>query len=131
MDRPTRKTVKLVSGAASVLVVRAALPAVLTWLVNLGLRKTPGYRGRVRRVNLEFITPRLVVQGITLATLNGGQPEHHFEVASVVVGSRWRDILTTRWIGYIRVEGPQVSLDLTRSRQSSIADKESNAKGPG
>jgi hypothetical protein len=65
-----------------------------------------GVRGRVQRVRLDFITPRLVVRGLTIATLDGGVPAHQLEVTSVIVGSRWRDILATRWIGYLRVSGP-------------------------
>jgi hypothetical protein len=79
-DTPHQNNGQVVRGAAGVLIIRAVLPAILTWLVNIGLRKTPGYRGRVRRVNFEFITPRLVVQDLTLGGLDGGQPAHHFEV---------------------------------------------------
>jgi hypothetical protein len=117
MNRPARITVKLVSGAAGVLIIRAALPAVLTWLVNLGLRKTPGCRGRVRRVNLEFITPRLVIQGFALATLNGGQPEHHFEVASFL----W--VYYSGLIFYFGAEFTKVYADHYGSRKDIVHKK--------
>src|SRR5579862_5141081 len=112
MNSSTKRFVMGVGSATGLLVFRAALPAILTRLANIGLQKNPGLRGRVQRVRLNFITPRLVVRGLTIATLENGVPAQRLEVASIVVGGRWRDILATRWIGYLRVEGPRVSLDL-------------------
>ena len=53
-----------------------------------------------------------MVQGFSLVTLNGDRPEHQIRVTSIVAGSRWRDILAGRWIGYVRLEAPWVLLNL-------------------
>jgi hypothetical protein len=42
----------LADAGVGLLVARAALPIVLTWLTNLAIRKElPGYRGKVQRVD--------------------------------------------------------------------------------
>jgi hypothetical protein len=104
MNSRMKKTALAIGAGASLLMIRAALPVLLTWLANKSLRKVPGYRGRVQRVGLDFAAPRVMVQGFSLVTLNGDRPEHQIRVTSIVAGSRWRDILAGRWIGYVRLE---------------------------
>jgi hypothetical protein len=110
MNFSSRKIAIVVSAGAGLLVVRAALPAVLTWLANLGVQKVPGYR----RVSVDFTTPRLVGQGLSLAKLNGGRPKLFLDVSSVVVGSHWKDIFTGSLIGYIRLDSPRLLVNLER-----------------
>ena len=115
-----KKTAALaVSGGAALLGIRAALPLLLTWLANKSLQKVPGCRGRVQRVGLDFTAPRVMVQGLSLVTLNGGRAEHQIQITSIVAGSRWRDILAGRWIGYVRLDTPWVLLNLEGHRNGN------------
>jgi hypothetical protein len=86
----------------------------LTWLANLAAQKLPGYRGRVRRVSIDFSAPRLMVQGLSLAKLNDGRPEHLLHVGSVVVGSHWKNLLNGSLIAYIRLDSPRLIVNLKR-----------------
>jgi hypothetical protein len=63
------------------------MPSILTLLANLGVQKVPGYRGRIRRVSIDFSAPRLVAEGLSLAQSNGGGAKHFLTVGSIVVGS--------------------------------------------
>jgi membrane protein len=114
MNSGSRKIAILAGASAGILIVRAAAPTILTWLANLGVQKVPGYRGRVRRVSIDFTTPRVAVQGLSLAKLNGGRPEHLLHVGSIVVGSHWKDILTGSLIAYIRLDSPRLIVNLER-----------------
>jgi hypothetical protein len=64
MNLGSRKITILAGAGAGILIVRAAAPTILTWLANLGVQKVPGYRGRVRRVSVDFTIPRLVVRDL-------------------------------------------------------------------
>jgi hypothetical protein len=101
-------------------VARVALPLALTWLANLGARKVPGYHASAGRVSIDVITPRLSVAGLSLVKLNG---EHSLQVDSVVIGSRWRDLLRSSWIAYVRVDSPRVMLDLGRLDHASARSR--------
>ena len=61
MKASSRNTLVLATAAAAVVVVRTGLPALLTWLVNAAARKIPGIRGKVRRMQINFLAP-----GVTL-----------------------------------------------------------------
>jgi hypothetical protein len=119
MNARMRKTAQAIGGGIALLVLRAALPVLLTWLANRSLRKVPGYRGSVQRIRLDFTAPRVMVQGLSLAALNGGRPEHHLQVASIVAGSRWRDILAGKWVGYIRLDAPWVLVNLEGQQRNA------------
>jgi membrane protein len=119
MNSSSRKIV-LVAGAGTVLLVaRVALPRVLTWLANLGVRKIPGYRGRVQKVAINFTAPSLVVQGLSLVKFNGSKPEQLLDVSSLIIGSRWKHILTGALVGYIRLDSPRLLLDLESIRRKA------------
>jgi membrane protein len=107
-------------------VARVVLPLALTWLANLGARKVPGYHASVRRVSLDVMTPRLSVAGLSLVKLNG---EHSLQVDSVVIGSRWRDLLRSSWIASLRVNSPRVMLDLRRLDHASARSGDSRTNG--
>src|ERR1700730_11447239 len=112
MSPSSRKIVIAASAGTGLLVARAVLPTILTWLGNVGVRKIPGYRGRVRSVRIDFSAPGLVVQGISLAKFNGNQPEQILDVASVVIASEWKKIFAGTIEGCIRVDSPRLLLDL-------------------
>jgi hypothetical protein len=61
MNFGSRKIEILAGASAGILIVRAAAPTILTWLANVGVQKVPGYQRRVRRVSIDFTTPRLAV----------------------------------------------------------------------
>ncbi len=117
MNLGSRKIAFLAGASAGILIVRAAAPTILTWLANVGVQKVPGYRGSVRRVSIDFTTPRLAVQVLSLAKLNTGRPEHLLHVGSIVVGSNWKDILKGSLIAYIRLDSPRLIVNLERISQ--------------
>ena len=104
MSPSSRKIVVFASVGTGVLVARAAIPTILTWLANIGVRKIPGYRGGVKRVGIDFSAPSLVVQGISLAKFNSNKPEQILHVACVVIASRWKNILAGTIDGYILID---------------------------
>jgi len=55
-----------------------------------------------------------VVQGLSLAKLNDGRPEHLLHVGSVVVGSHWKNLLNGSLIAYIRLDSPRLIVNLKR-----------------
>jgi hypothetical protein len=57
MKAPSRKTVIVLTAAVALAAARVGLPALLTWLANLAVRKIPGIRGKVRRVQINFMAP--------------------------------------------------------------------------
>ncbi len=117
MNLGSRKITLLAGAGAGILIVRAAAPAILTWLANLGVQKVPGYRGRIRRVSVDLTTPRLVARDVSLAKLDGGRPEHLLRVGTIVVGSHWKDLLSGSLTAYIRLDSPRLIVDLDRISQ--------------
>jgi membrane protein len=124
----SRKVALLAGAGAGILVVRAAAPTILTWLSNLGVQKISGYRGRVRRVTIDLTAPRLVVQDLSLAKLDGGRAEHLLHVDSIVVGTHWKHILSGSLTAYIRLHSPQLFVDLERI--SELAANHDNGNRP-
>ena len=116
MSTRTIRTENFVDAGVGLLVARAALPLILTWLANLGARRIPGYRASIRRVNLDVMTPRLAVTGVSLLQLNG---EHSLQIDSLVIGSSWRDLLRRSLIAYLKVDSPRVMLDVHRLNHAS------------
>jgi membrane protein len=117
MNLGSRKITILAGAGAGILIVRAAAPTILTWLANLGVQKVPGYRGGVRRVSVDFTTPRLVARDLSIVKLDGGRPGHLLRVGTIVVGSRWKDILSGSLTAYIRLDSPRLIVDLDRISQ--------------
>ena len=99
MNSSSRRIVIVAGAGTGLVVARAALPRVLTWLANLGVRKIPGYRGRVQKVRIDFTAPSLVVQGLSLSRFNGSKPELLLEISSIIIGSQWKKILTGVLVG--------------------------------
>jgi hypothetical protein len=116
MSTRTIRTDNFVDAGVGLLVARAALPVILTWLANLGVRRIPGYRASIRRVNLDLTTPRLAVIGVSLVQLNG---EHSLQINSLVIGSSWRDLIRGSLIAYLKVDSPRVMLDVHRPNHPS------------
>jgi hypothetical protein len=112
MNYGSRKIVILANAGVGLLVARAALPIVLTWLANLGLRKVPGYRGKAQRVDFHFADPSLVVQGLSFAKSTGTRTEQLLNISSVIVGSHWKMIFTGALVGYVQVDAPRLQLNL-------------------
>jgi len=126
---PSSGKIVIVASAGTGLLV--ALPTILTWLANIGVRRIPGYRGRVKRVRIDFSSPRLVIQGISLAKFNRNKPEQILHVGSVVIASRWKNILAGTIDGYIRIDSPRLLLDLGEMhRQAEDATPNGNYQQP-
>jgi membrane protein len=119
MNSSSRRIVIVAAGGTGLLIARAALPKVLTWLANLGVRKIPGYRGRVQQVTINFAVPSLVIRSLSLAKFSGNKPEQLLDISSLIVGSQWRSILTGALVGYIRVDSPRLLLDLENFRRKT------------
>jgi hypothetical protein len=120
MNAGSRKIVIVATAGTSLLVARSALPRLLTWLANRGVRKIPGYRGRVQNVGVDFTGPSLTVQGISLVKLNGSKREQLLDISSIVVGSQWKKLLAGALVGYIRLESPRLLLDLESIRRKAV-----------
>ena len=108
MKAPSRKTVIVVTAAIALAAARVGLPALLTWLANLAVRKIPGIRGKVRRVQINFMTPRLTVKDVSLTTLNGSAPEHLIQVEAIAVNCEWKALLTGALVGSLRIDAPRL-----------------------
>jgi hypothetical protein len=117
VNSSSRKIGIIADAGVGLLVARAALPIVLTWLANLGIRKVPGYRGRAQRVEFNFATPSLVIQGLSLVKYNGSKTEQLLDISSIIVASHWKTILTGALVGYVRVDAPRLQLNLESFRQ--------------
>jgi membrane protein len=102
---------KIVIVGAGLLIARASLPTVLTWLANFGVRKIPGYRGSVKRVTINFTVPSVIVQDLSLEKFNGAGPHQFLYVRTVIVGSKWEKIFGAALDGYVRLESPRLFLD--------------------
>jgi hypothetical protein len=119
MNSSTRKIVIVASAATGLLVTRAALPALLTWLANRGVRKIPGCRGRIQKVGIDFTAPSLVVRGLSLVKFNGSEPKQLLDVSALTVGTEWVKILRGSLVGYIRLDAPRLLLDVEAIRAQS------------
>jgi hypothetical protein len=74
MKIPSRKTSIVVTTAIALAAARAGLPALLTWLANVVVRKIPGIRGKVRRVQINFMALGLTVKDVSLTTSMAARP---------------------------------------------------------
>ena len=103
---------------------------LFTWLTNLGMRKVPGYRGQVQRVDFHFANPSLSIQGLSLAKSTKGRIEQLLDINSVIVGIRWKNILTGALVGHVQLDAPRLQLNLESSKRDVVpkANAESNSK---
>jgi len=116
MNYNSRTIVVLADSGLALLVARAALPAVLTWLANLGMRKIPGYRGKAQRVDFRFADPSLVVQGLSLAKSTESKTEQLLDISSLIFGSHWKMLFKGALVGYLQVDAPRLRLNLENFR---------------
>jgi Virulence factor BrkB/Domain of Unknown Function (DUF748) len=99
----------------AVAVARAGLPALLTRLANLAVRKIPGIRGKVRRVEIDFLAPGVTVKDVSVAMLNGSAPGHRIEVGAITVNGQWKALLKGALVASVRV-APRLSFNADRMR---------------
>lgn len=119
----SRKTTILATTVAALAITRVTLPRLLAWVANITLGKLPGLRGRVRRVQINFMAPGLVISGFTLAQPNHGANEHRLEIESIAVSSEWKAILTGKLVGSIHVNSPRLFLSLDGIRYANTRSK--------
>jgi hypothetical protein len=126
MNLGSRKLPIAVYVGGGLVLTKLALPAILTWLANIGIRKIPGYGGSVRRFRVDLTVLRLVVRDLSLVELNGVQP-NKLQASLILVGSHWKGILNASLIGYVQVDSPRLQLNLDRSTRLSAgaADRSS------
>jgi membrane protein len=127
MRAPSKKAAFLVT-AAIALGARASLPALLTWLANITIGIIPGIRGKVRRVQISFLAPGLTVKGVSLATLNGGAPEHRLEIGAIALSSQWKALLTGALLGTLRVDAPRLLFRVDGNRRADRNGKRQRKK---
>src|SRR5690242_6836386 len=94
MNYSSKKITVLADAGVGVLVARAALPVVLTWLANLAMRKIAGVHGKIQRVEVHFASPSLLLRGLSLTKANERKIEQSLNISSLLVGTRWNTILT-------------------------------------
>src|SRR5579862_9257720 len=129
----SKKTAFVATAGITLAVARAGLPALLTWLANKGIRKIPGIRGKVRRVQVDFMMPALRVKGITLALLVGGAVQHRIEVGAIALNSEWKALLSGGLVGSLRVDSPRLFFDAAAIRRmddrKAEGDRPNNGTG--
>jgi membrane protein len=108
MKTSCRKTLIAVTAAVALAAARAGLPALLTWLANAAVRRVPGVRGRIRRVEINFIAPGIAAEDISLMMLNGGASAHKIEIGALVVNSAWKALLTGSLIASLHIDTPRL-----------------------
>jgi hypothetical protein len=128
MRAPSRKTIITITAFVAVAVARAGLPALLTWLANVAMRRVPGIRGRVGRMQIDFIAPALSVKGVSVVTLNGGAPGHRIEIGTLALSSRWNAILRGALVASLHVDAPRLlfNADGIRSCHEGDGKKQKN-----
>jgi hypothetical protein len=119
---------KIAIVGAGLLIARASLPTVLTWLANFGVRKIPGYRGSVKRVTINFTVPSVIVQDLSLEKFSGAGPHEFLYVRTVIVGSKWEKIFAAALDGYVRLESPRLFLDFEGFGGKSRGDDQGKAE---
>jgi amino acid permease len=86
-----RPTIVLATVTTASVVLRTAIPPILTWLASFAFRKIPGIRVRVRRVRISFLAPGLTISGISLAAPDF--PGNRIEAGGVAFNRKWKDLL--------------------------------------
>jgi Virulence factor BrkB/Domain of Unknown Function (DUF748) len=127
MSPHSRRATIVVTAVAVVAITRAGLPALLTWLANIAIRRLPGIRGAIRHVRINFLAPALTVHGLSLAKLNGAAPALRIEVSSILVTSEWKSLLTGSLIASIRIDSPRLFLGVNGTHHPDDPPK----PGPG
>ena len=94
-------------------------PRALTWLVNAAARKIPGIRGKVRRMQINFLAPGVTLSGVSVATLY--TPGHRIEVGVIALNSQWKDLLRGALVASLRVEAPRFLFNAAGIRGSPQA----------
>jgi len=81
----------------------------------------------VHKIDIDFISPSVLVQGLTIAKSDGSKPEQLLDINSAVIGSQWRSILTGALAGYIKLDSCRLLLDadMFRRKPGESADKPS------
>ena len=120
MKASSRNTLVLAIAAAAVVVVRTGLPALLIWLVNAAARKIPGIRGKVRRMQINFLAPGVTLSGVSVATLY--TPGHRIEVGVIALNSQWKDLLRGALVASLRVRAPRLLINAAGMRGSYAGD---------
>jgi hypothetical protein len=108
MKTSHRKMLVTITAAVAVAAARAGLPALLTWLANAALRRVPGVRGRVRRVEINFIVPGIAAEDISLTMLNGGVSGHKIEIDALAINSAWKALVTGSLVASLHVDTPRL-----------------------
>jgi hypothetical protein len=99
----------------------------------MAVRKIPGIRGKVRRVQIDFMTPGLTAKDVSVATLNGGAPGHRIEVGAIAVNSQWKSLLTGALVASLRVDAPRLwfNADAIRSAHDGNGKREAQREKSG
>ncbi|HEX4211450.1 MAG TPA: hypothetical protein VHY56_13720 [Candidatus Binataceae bacterium] len=121
MKAPARNIMVMATAAIAVVVVRTGLPVLLTRLINAAVRKIPGIRGKVRRMQIKFLTPGVELTGVSVAMLD--TPGHRAEVGVIALNSQWKDLLRGALVASLRVKAPRLVLNIDGVRGAHADDK--------
>ncbi len=111
MNSKSRNTI-LISTVAAFAVTKAALPVLLTWLANFGLRRMRGIRARVKGARINFGAPGIALQDLTVIKMDRGAPTHRIEVGRIAVNSDWKALVIGKLVASVQVDFPRVFLDV-------------------
>ena len=129
MSPNSRKTTIVTTAVAVLAITRVALPMLLTWLANMAGRKLPGVRGRIRRAQINFIAPGLMVWGLTLSKSNGAAPEHRMEIDSIAVNGEWKSLLAGKLVASVRIDSPRLFLNVNGIHHANNGGKSEPDRG--
>ena len=101
-----RQTVVIATVATAVVVLGTGVPPLLAWLANFALRRIPSIRGKVRRARISFLTPGLVLSGVSLVARDF--PGNRIEVGNIALNSQWKHLLRGALVATLSVNAPQV-----------------------
>jgi hypothetical protein len=121
MKASSRNAVVLATAAAAAVVfMQTGLPALLTWLVNAAVRKIPGIRGKVRRMQINFLAPGVTLSGVSVAMLY--MPGHRIEMGVIVFNSQWKELLRGALVASLRIKAPRLLINVDGMRDAHTSD---------
>jgi membrane protein len=103
-----------------VVFMQTGLPALLTWLVNAAVRKIPGIRGKVRRMQINFLAPGVTLSGVSVAMLY--MPGHRIEIGVIAFNSQWKDLLRGALVASLRIKAPHLLINVDGMRDAHASD---------
>ncbi len=117
-SRTDKVIVTAASLGAVLIVARVTRSPLITFLVNSLLARISGVRGRVGRADINFISPRIVLQDLSLLyDLNGA--EQRLKVRTFELGASWKQLLKGSIETSSRIDSARLWLNLSHTNNST------------